>query len=95
MLNGEFEKALESYTKALELDPANKCCLVARSKCYLHIGDPMKALKVFFKIWLNYRSHGPYGSNNLTNTFHDAIFGPYLSYTSVASWYNFESLSEL
>ena len=48
MLNGEFEKALESYTKALELDPDSKCCLVARSKCYLHIGDPMKALKVSF-----------------------------------------------
>ena len=71
MLNGEFEKALESYTKALELDPDNKCCLVARSKCYLHIGDPMKALKVsIFQSTIN-SSHmsnygwvRPYGSNN-------------------------------
>ena len=71
MLNGEFEKALESYTKALELDPDNKCCLVARSKCYLHIGDPMKALKVsIFQSTINschvsnYGWVRPYGSNN-------------------------------
>ena len=45
-MNGEFSKALESYTKALMLKPGDKSCLVARSKCYLHIGDPVSALKV-------------------------------------------------
>jgi pentatricopeptide repeat protein len=44
-MNGEFSKALESYTKALMLKPGDKSCLVARSKCYLHIGDPVSALK--------------------------------------------------
>lgn len=43
-LNGEFQKALESYTKALMLKPGDKSCLVARSKCYLQIGDPQSAL---------------------------------------------------
>merc|ERR1711953_294301 len=44
-MNGEFSKALESYSKALMLKPGDKSCLVARSKCYLHIGDPVSALK--------------------------------------------------
>ena len=44
-LNGDFQKALESYTKALMLKPGDKGCLVARSKCYIHIGDPESALK--------------------------------------------------
>jgi len=44
-LNGDFQKALESYTKALMLKPGDKGCLVARSKCYIHIGDPEAALK--------------------------------------------------
>ena len=48
--NGEFKKALEAYTKALMLKPGDKSCLVARSKCYLHIGDPESALKVS-EIW--------------------------------------------
>lgn len=44
-LNGEYTKALKSYTNALDLKPGDKNCLVARSKCYLHIGDPESALK--------------------------------------------------
>lgn len=41
----EFKKALESYSLALELEPEDKNCLVARSKCYLKLGDPQKALQ--------------------------------------------------
>jgi len=41
----EFKKALESYSLALELEPEDKNCLVARSKCYLKLGDPQKALE--------------------------------------------------
>merc|ERR1712142_1311258 len=44
-LNGEYEKALALFSKALEIKPGDKSCLVARSKCYLHIGDPESALK--------------------------------------------------
>lgn len=34
-----------SFTfQALELQPNDKICLVARSKCYLKLGDPQKAL---------------------------------------------------
>ncbi|KAF7668730.1 hypothetical protein LDENG_00290970 [Lucifuga dentata] len=41
---GEYEKATESFTKALTLKPNDKFCLVARSKCYLKRGDHEKAL---------------------------------------------------
>ncbi|XP_066919955.1 outer dynein arm-docking complex subunit 4-like [Clytia hemisphaerica] len=41
----EFKKALESYSLALEIEPEDKNCLVARSKCYLKLGDPQKALQ--------------------------------------------------
>jgi len=44
-LNGEYEKALALFTNALEIKPGDKTALVARSKCYLHIGDPESALK--------------------------------------------------
>jgi len=40
----EFKKALDSYSLALELQPNDKICLVARSKCHLKLGDPQKAL---------------------------------------------------
>jgi len=40
-----FEKAIESYTKALQLRPGEKNCLVFRSKCYLLLGDAAAALK--------------------------------------------------
>ena len=45
-LNREYEKALALFTNALEIKPGDKTALVARSKCYLHIGDPESALKV-------------------------------------------------
>jgi len=42
--NGEPDKALEFYAQALTLQPANKHALVARSKCYLRIGNVEAAL---------------------------------------------------
>ncbi|WAR06265.1 TTC25-like protein [Mya arenaria] len=41
---GEYRKSIESYTLALELTPGEKNCLVARSKCYLQLGDMQSAL---------------------------------------------------
>lgn len=42
---GEFKKALESYSLANDIQPEDRNCLVARSKCYLKLGDPQAALK--------------------------------------------------
>nr|XP_014350291.1 PREDICTED: tetratricopeptide repeat protein 25 isoform X1 [Latimeria chalumnae]XP_014350292.1 PREDICTED: tetratricopeptide repeat protein 25 isoform X2 [Latimeria chalumnae] len=42
---GQYAKAIDSYSTALQLDSANKNCLVARSKCYLKLGDSEAALK--------------------------------------------------
>ncbi|KAJ3124217.1 Tetratricopeptide repeat protein 25 [Physocladia obscura] len=42
---GGFYKAIEAYTKALELRPGEKNCLVARSKCNLQLGDSESALQ--------------------------------------------------
>ncbi|XP_036406300.1 tetratricopeptide repeat protein 25 [Megalops cyprinoides] len=44
-LKGEYVKAIESYTTALLLQPDDKNCLVARSKCYVKMGDSANALK--------------------------------------------------
>uniref|UniRef100_H2Z3S7 Outer dynein arm-docking complex subunit 4 n=1 Tax=Ciona savignyi TaxID=51511 RepID=H2Z3S7_CIOSA len=41
---GEYQKALESYTTALELEPQSQTGLVARSKCHLQIGNAQEAL---------------------------------------------------
>ncbi|KAM4598220.1 outer dynein arm-docking complex subunit 4 [Polymixia lowei] len=41
---GEYMKAIESYSTALILQPDDKNCLVARSKCYLKMGDSENAL---------------------------------------------------
>ncbi|XP_076455502.1 outer dynein arm-docking complex subunit 4-like [Babylonia areolata] len=41
---GDYRKAIESYTIALELMPNDKNCLVARSRCQLALGDTSKAL---------------------------------------------------
>ncbi|XP_064643391.1 outer dynein arm-docking complex subunit 4-like isoform X2 [Lineus longissimus] len=41
---GEFRKAIESYTTALEIQPEDCNCLVSRSKCYLQLGDTTNAL---------------------------------------------------
>ncbi|KAH3699672.1 outer dynein arm-docking complex subunit 4-like isoform X2 [Dreissena polymorpha] len=41
---GEYRKSIESYTIALDLHPNEKNCLVARSKCYLQLGDMQSAL---------------------------------------------------
>lgn len=43
--NGEFSKALVSFSQALEHAPDDKNCLVARSKCHLQLGNPTAALK--------------------------------------------------
>ncbi|XP_072032097.1 outer dynein arm-docking complex subunit 4-like isoform X3 [Amphiura filiformis] len=42
---GEYKKALESYSTALEIEPADKNCLVARSKCHLQLGNADEALR--------------------------------------------------
>ncbi|XP_048846916.1 outer dynein arm-docking complex subunit 4 isoform X1 [Brienomyrus brachyistius] len=42
---GEYLKATESYTTALTLQPNDKNCLVARSKCYVKMGDSENALQ--------------------------------------------------
>lgn len=42
---GEYKKALDSYTQALEIQPGYKACLVQRSKCHLHLGDTDAALR--------------------------------------------------
>ncbi|ESN90138.1 hypothetical protein HELRODRAFT_90920 [Helobdella robusta] len=41
---GEFKKAIKSFTKALDVKPGDKNCLVSRGRCYLKIGDPERAL---------------------------------------------------
>ncbi|CAH1774091.1 unnamed protein product [Owenia fusiformis] len=41
---GEYNKAIESYSTALEIESTDKNCLVARSKCYLQLGDTERAL---------------------------------------------------
>ncbi|XP_048416836.2 outer dynein arm-docking complex subunit 4 isoform X4 [Stegostoma tigrinum] len=42
---GEYEKAINSYTHALQQEPKNRNCLVARSRCYLAMGNTTLALK--------------------------------------------------
>ncbi|KAK4879424.1 hypothetical protein RN001_007570 [Aquatica leii] len=45
MSKGEAEIALIFLNKALELNPTDKNCLVARSRCYLLLGQPENGLK--------------------------------------------------
>ncbi|CAL1526419.1 unnamed protein product [Lymnaea stagnalis] len=40
----QYEKAIESFTKALEMKGGDKTCLVVRAKCYLMLGNAEKAL---------------------------------------------------
>jgi len=42
---GQYKKAIESFTKALGFQPEDKSCLVARSKCYLQLGESSAALQ--------------------------------------------------
>ncbi|XP_028841969.1 tetratricopeptide repeat protein 25-like isoform X1 [Denticeps clupeoides] len=42
---GEFSRATESYSTALAQQPQEKNCLVARSRCYVKMGDSAKALQ--------------------------------------------------
>ncbi|XP_040857099.1 outer dynein arm-docking complex subunit 4 isoform X1 [Ochotona curzoniae] len=44
-LCGEFSKAAQSFSNALHLQNGDKNCLVARSKCFLKLGDLEKSLK--------------------------------------------------
>lgn len=43
--NGDYRKAIESYTTALTLRADDRISLVCRSKCYLMLGDTTKALQ--------------------------------------------------
>jgi len=43
--NGEYRKAIDSFTTALELHQNDQNCLVARSRCYLQLGDTDNALQ--------------------------------------------------
>ncbi|KAK9977547.1 hypothetical protein ABG768_019355 [Culter alburnus] len=42
---GEYVKAIESFSMALSLQPDDKNCLVARSRCFVKLGDAESALK--------------------------------------------------
>jgi tetratricopeptide (TPR) repeat protein len=42
---GGFHEAIQVFSKALDLKPADKHCLVARSRCFIQIGCPQEALK--------------------------------------------------
>ncbi|XP_039112704.1 tetratricopeptide repeat protein 25 [Hyaena hyaena] len=44
-LCGEFSKAAQSFSNALHLQNGDKNCLVARSKCFLRMGELEKSLK--------------------------------------------------
>uniref|UniRef100_H0WQC9 Outer dynein arm-docking complex subunit 4 n=1 Tax=Otolemur garnettii TaxID=30611 RepID=H0WQC9_OTOGA len=44
-LCGEFSKAAQSFSNALQLQNGDKNCLVARSKCFLKMGDLEKSLR--------------------------------------------------
>ncbi|XP_066111518.1 outer dynein arm-docking complex subunit 4 isoform X2 [Saccopteryx bilineata] len=44
-LCGEFSKAAHSFSNALDLQNGDKNCLVARSKCFLKMGELEKSLK--------------------------------------------------
>ncbi|XP_011670214.1 tetratricopeptide repeat protein 25 isoform X1 [Strongylocentrotus purpuratus] len=45
MRKRDYKRAMEGYNLALEIEPTDKNCLVARSKCYLQLGDSKQALK--------------------------------------------------
>ncbi|XP_076458744.1 outer dynein arm-docking complex subunit 4-like isoform X2 [Babylonia areolata] len=40
----QYQRAIESFTKALEMKPGDKTCLVARAKCFLNLGNSEAAL---------------------------------------------------
>jgi len=42
---GQYRKAIQTYTEALELRDSDPNCLVARSRCYIKLGDTDNALK--------------------------------------------------
>ncbi|KAJ3371213.1 Tetratricopeptide repeat protein 25 [Kappamyces sp. JEL0680] len=42
---GAFHEAIQVFTKALDIKPEDKHCLVARSRCYIQIGSPQSALR--------------------------------------------------
>ncbi|XP_055512903.1 LOW QUALITY PROTEIN: outer dynein arm-docking complex subunit 4 [Leucoraja erinacea] len=44
-MRGEYEKAIQSYTHALQQESRNKNCLVARSRCHLIMGNTTAALQ--------------------------------------------------
>ncbi|XP_031773580.1 tetratricopeptide repeat protein 25 isoform X2 [Apis florea] len=43
--NGNYNKAMYLYNKALDLEPNDNNALIARSKCHLLLGEPQKALQ--------------------------------------------------
>ena len=54
--NGELEKAIENYTKAIELKPDYADAYYRRSRAWLHLGEPEKAksdMKIASSIGIN------------------------------------------
>jgi tetratricopeptide (TPR) repeat protein len=41
---GAFHEAIKVFSKALEIRPTDKHCLVARSRCYIQVGSAKEAL---------------------------------------------------
>eukprot|EP00163_Fabomonas_tropica_P026690 TRINITY_DN5011_c0_g1_i1.p1 TRINITY_DN5011_c0_g1~~TRINITY_DN5011_c0_g1_i1.p1 ORF type:complete len:634 (+),score=204.18 TRINITY_DN5011_c0_g1_i1:241-2142(+) len=41
---GDWQRAMESYTKAINIEPENKTALIGRTKCYIAMGQPQKAI---------------------------------------------------
>lgn len=45
MRKRDYQRAMEAYNLALEIEPSDKNCLVARSKCHLQLGNADEALR--------------------------------------------------
>jgi len=50
LMNGDFEKSIESLSEALKLDPNHKLALVSRGSAYLKLDDTDKAVSDFDRV---------------------------------------------